>query len=349
MLVLDAEQLRTLCLLFYREAEVAELQRCIELDVAVTLDSLPPWTIDILGMIAYARRHVEVLEHLIQHYRASITTSQTSFDLIGTLILGGRKRQSDHHFQHSPNTPNSREIEWRVWTALLEAEPGTWLHYPLPKTKEDDGLDEGLPMGLYWALQSLVDHWKEDYELRASPHLARFLNALGARGNAFDAGMMSRFLSVTEGTSFQFPNGGPFIPVGVAPARAMLESSPLENAFRKNYRGGDSANVALPITQWPMDNQDRLAVMEMLLKQGLVVDGKLLEYGGYITERRTEDTFNDTCLIKAAERGDADMVRLLLSYGARRDVQGGNGHTAAQRARVKGHTEIADYLESLQD
>ncbi|KAI1801811.1 hypothetical protein F4811DRAFT_563731 [Daldinia bambusicola] len=344
----DAEQLQNLCLLFYREAEVAELQRRIELDVAVTLDSLPPWTIDILGMVAYARRHVEVLEHLIQHYRASITTSPTSFDLIGRLILGSRKRQSDHHFQHSPNPSNSREMEWRVWTALLEAEPGAWLHYPLSKTKEDDGLDEGLPMGLYWALQSLVDDWKEEHELRASPLLARFLNALGARGNAFDASRMSRFFSVTEGTSFLFPNGGPFIPVGVAPARAMLESSPLETAFRKDYRGADSANVALPITQWPIDNEDRLAVMEMLLKQGLVVDGKISEYGGYITERMTQDHLNDTCLIKAAERGDADMVRLLLSYGASKDVQGGNGHTAAQRARVKGHTEVADYLESPQ-
>ena len=88
---LDAEQLKAPCLLFYRETVPAELQRLVELDIGAALASLPPWIIDILGIIAYARRHVDVLEHLVKdNLRASTTRAKTSFDLIGAAILSSR-------------------------------------------------------------------------------------------------------------------------------------------------------------------------------------------------------------------------------------------------------------------
>ncbi|KAI1381036.1 hypothetical protein F4677DRAFT_405663 [Hypoxylon crocopeplum] len=338
----DGEQLKALCLLVYREAVVAELQRRIELDIGVTLASLPPWTVDILGIIAYARRHVDVLEHLVKHYRASLTRAKTSFDLIGVAIISSRQGPS-MTFQHSANTPHNRELEWRLWTALLNAEPGAWLHYPLQQTTNAAGLPAGLYHGMHW----LADYWANDHHLRASPAFSEYLRALSTRGVVLGAVTISRFLSVTEGTSINFAKGGPFVPVGAASARTMLECFPLEDSLSDDYPGGDSAELALPITQWPADNPDRLVIMEMLLEQGLVVDGKLTDYGWGSMAGRAEEQLQDTCLIKAAERGDTDMVDLLLRHGANRDVQGAHGHTAAQRARDKGHTEIADYLETL--
>lgn len=306
------------------------------------LASLPPWIVNILGIIAYARRHVDVLEHLVKHHRASSTRAKTSFDLIGAAILSSRQGPSII-FQHSPNTPHNRELEWRLWKALLNAEPGAWLHYPLPETKDAAGLPAGLYHGLHW----LADYWAKDHQLRASPAFAEYLYALSARGVVLGAVTISRFLSITEGTSLNFAKGGPFVPVGAAPARTVLDCFPLEHSLSDDYPGGDSAELALPITQWPTDNPDRLVVMEMLLEQGLVVDGKIADYGWGPMVGRAEEQLQDTCLIKAAGRGDTKMVDLLLRHGAERDVQGAHGHTAAQRARDKGHTELADYLETL--
>lgn len=166
--LLDAEQLKALCLLFYRETVPAELQRLVELDIGAALASLPPWIIDILGIIAYARRHVDVLEHLVKEdLRASTTRAKTSFYLIGAAILSSRQAPSTT-FQHSPNTPHNRELEWRLWTALLNAEPGAWPHYPLAETNDTAGLPAGLYRGLHW----LADYWAKDHQLRASPAFA---------------------------------------------------------------------------------------------------------------------------------------------------------------------------------
>ncbi|KAI1774079.1 hypothetical protein F4818DRAFT_91825 [Hypoxylon cercidicola] len=348
----DGEQLKTLCLLFYRKAVVAELQRCLELDVGVTLSSLPSWTLDILGMIAYARRHADVLEHLVEHYRASTTTSKTSFDLISTLLICSRMSSGEVAFQHSRNSSHNRELEWRMWTALLNAEPGTWLHYPLHQATNAVGLPDGLDHGLCW----LARGWANDHQLRTSSVLAEYLGALSLRGIDLGASAVSRFLSVTEGSSLSFSRGGPIVPVSAAAARTMLDYFPLERLLSDNYPGACSSDLAMPITQWPTSNQDRLLVMEMLLEQGLVVDGKMVDYGyadygfGFSTEgMRTEEQLQDTCLIKAAERGDTQMVELLLRHRANRDVRGAYGDTAAERARKKGHPKMAKYLETLEN
>ncbi|KAI6084418.1 hypothetical protein F4821DRAFT_271145 [Hypoxylon rubiginosum] len=348
----DGEQLKALYLLFYHEAAVTELQRRVVLDVGVTLTSLPPWTIDILGIIAYARRHADVLEHLVENYRASTTTAKTSFDLISRSTISSRMNSSSETFQHSRNSPHNRELEWRLWTALLKAEPGTWLHYPLLKTTNAAGIPEGLYNGLAW----LAHWWPNNYELRNSPALAEYLRALSPRGVKFSPQSISQFLSVTAGTSINFCRDGRIVPVSAAAARTMLECFPLEGMLSDDRPDADSAELALPITQWPTNNPDRLVVMEMLLEQGLLVDGNLAYYrrwndGSGISSlaMRTEEQLQDTCLIKAAERGDTKMVELLVRYGAKRDVRGAHGYTAAERARMKGHPKIAKYLETLED
>ncbi len=91
--------------------------------------------------------------------------------------------------------------------------------------------------------------------------------------------------------------------------------------------------------------------MEMLLEQGLVVDGRLADYApGYNSEPMGPQAYRDqqfdTCLILAADRGDTEMVNLLLRHGAKRNVKDARGYTAERRARKNGHIELADHLKS---
>jgi ankyrin repeat protein len=52
-----------------------------------------------------------------------------------------------------------------------------------------------------------------------------------------------------------------------------------------------------------------------------------------------------TPLMKAADKGFMDIVRLLLSRGADVEVKVGNGDTAEDMARKNGHTEVAEILK----
>ncbi|KAH8886119.1 hypothetical protein GQ53DRAFT_845197 [Thozetella sp. PMI_491] len=340
----EGERLKALCLLFYREAELAELQRRIELDIGVALTSLPLWTVDILGVIAYARRHVDVLKHLVENYRASSRSAKSMFDLLGPLVLRTRHRTSIT-FQHSPDTEHNCEQEWRMWTALLESRPGTWLHYPLRGADNSVGTREGL----FHSSHNLADLWEKDHELRNSPLYLEYLRSLKLQGLVFSAYTISRFLSITAGSSIQFRRGGPFVPISAEAARKVLDLFPLNQSFGANYRGTHSAEVAMPITQWPTDNPDRLVVMEMLLKQGLDVNGTLRtnDNSERLGPEDFEDQKHDTCLALAASRGDAEMVDLLLRYGARMNIKDARGGNAAQRARINGHVQLYNRLKSL--
>jgi ankyrin repeat protein len=53
-----------------------------------------------------------------------------------------------------------------------------------------------------------------------------------------------------------------------------------------------------------------------------------------------------TALHEAASRGEAGMVKLLLTYGADRNIKSENGNTPRQMAEQKGHTDITALLQS---
>ena len=55
-----------------------------------------------------------------------------------------------------------------------------------------------------------------------------------------------------------------------------------------------------------------------------------------------------TPLMHAAAEGNLDVVKLLVAYGADLDLKDVDGDNAESFARQAGHTEIADYLRSLQ-
>ena len=56
------------------------------------------------------------------------------------------------------------------------------------------------------------------------------------------------------------------------------------------------------------------------------------------------DEYGETALIKAAEGGAMESVRLLLAAGAEINAAAENGRTALAAAVAKGHAEIADLL-----
>ncbi|MBV7328478.1 ankyrin repeat domain-containing protein [Chloroflexi bacterium TSY] len=58
-----------------------------------------------------------------------------------------------------------------------------------------------------------------------------------------------------------------------------------------------------------------------------------------------EQQSNFTPLLGAAHNGQLEMVKLLLSHGADREVQKSDGQTAYDVAREKGYTKIAMLLE----
>lgn len=75
-----------------------------------------------------------------------------------------------------------------------------------------------------------------------------------------------------------------------------------------------------------------LDVVRALLEAG--ADVNATQHGGY------------TPLLQAAAAGKKDLVRLLLEYGARLDCVCDRGKSAADYARERGHTEVAEILAS---
>ncbi|KAK1762620.1 hypothetical protein QBC33DRAFT_614214 [Phialemonium atrogriseum] len=279
----DAARMKTLCLLAYHINDPAEL-----------------------ATVAYARRHVSVLQHLITHPGPRKST----FDLMWTGILA-KRREPNQAFQHSSDGPDNRLLEWKMWTALLKS---GWVHHPMA----------GNPGGIYWGLHWLVDYFQPDPEARASPFLEYFLKALSENGIILGVSTISRFLSIKEGQNFEM----------------VLSHFPISAATGGDLKKGDSAELLLPITQWGRDNQDRLQVARLLLEQGVDPDGKVdgFEYGLPVK-------LMDPQLHKAAELGDMPMVELLLGFGARNDVLGGRDDTAVQRARASGYEKVAARIE----
>ncbi len=52
-----------------------------------------------------------------------------------------------------------------------------------------------------------------------------------------------------------------------------------------------------------------------------------------------------TALMRAAQRGHAECVNVLLRNGAHRELRNANGHSAAELAKEAGHNKLADVIE----
>ena len=71
---------------------------------------------------------------------------------------------------------------------------------------------------------------------------------------------------------------------------------------------------------------------------------RLLEHGAPVNARQGTSGLGFTPLMEAAFNGQADMVDLLLDYGADPTMRDDEGLTAGDHARKGGHAELADRL-----
>ncbi|KAJ9157851.1 hypothetical protein NKR23_g744 [Pleurostoma richardsiae] len=324
----DSAKFKGLCVLTYGIKDVEDLRR--EAAAAnAALESLPPRWVDILAVIAYARRHVAVLQHLVTYPAPS---TKSTFDLLGQLITSSRQHPS-MDFQHSSDSAENKLIEIRIWTTLLQA--SGWIHYPMTNSSES----------LYYGLPLLMGFQREP-ELRASSEVEKLCAVFSGIGFVLSVNVISIFLSIKDGSSWHFQEG--IVPCSLAQATMLFSYFPLSVVAANNANGrlgrGDSATLTLPVTLWDEENPDRLVVMRMLLEQGCDPNDKIFN-GGW-TQHMTAGQ-RDTALHLAAERGDGPMVDLLLEFGARGDLtgSGGVGDTPAARARAHRHPRIAARIE----
>ena len=112
---------------------------------------------------------------------------------------------------------------------------------------------------------------------------------------------------------------------GAEPVTLLLEHGAHIHQFSHNPMRNQPLHACIALNS-------SLDVVRALLEAG--ADVNATQHGGY------------TPLLQAAAAGKKDLVRLLLVYGARLDCVCDRGKSAADYARERGHTEVAEILAS---
>jgi ankyrin repeat protein len=112
---------------------------------------------------------------------------------------------------------------------------------------------------------------------------------------------------------------------GAEPVTLLLEHGAHIHQFSHNPMRNQPLHACIALNS-------SLDVVRALLEAG--ADVNATQHGGY------------TPLLQAAAAGKKDLVRLLLEYGARLDCVCDRGKSAADYARERGHTEVAEILAS---
>ncbi|KAK0750608.1 hypothetical protein B0T18DRAFT_389998 [Schizothecium vesticola] len=337
----DASKFKELCLLVYRTNDASTLrQRAI--DAEAPLESLPPAWLDVLAVIAYARRHEEVLRLLVTY---PAPQPRSTFNLLDYMALRTRVAATGKYAEHPTPGADRLLCEARLWTILLQS-PGGWIQFPL--SREDSGLHGGLT--------TILLNFSQQPSLRAHSDIEELCRALSAVGIAPKTDAFSRILSIRTIQDSESPRG--IKPCSLAAAEMFLECFPIAKVAAAESRSGRakrlgptaSATILMPIAQWPKNNRDRLAVMRLLLESGCDPDDKMetnsLWGDSWGSKTKSRRKLYDAPLHQAAERGDDQMVKLLLEFGADRNLASDwNGDTPAKRARAYNRFGTAAKLE----
>ncbi len=124
---------------------------------------------------------------------------------------------------------------------------------------------------------------------------------------------------------------------------------PLAELVQRNQNQVASlVNMTLGVVSWDEHKVERLDVMRMLLEAGVDPNWTDVTHRHWYSEARAQGAplGGDGPLHLAADRGDVEMVKLLLSYKAKNTLADGRGKSPSERARMAGHQEVADILEA---
>ena len=108
---------------------------------------------------------------------------------------------------------------------------------------------------------------------------------------------------------------------------------------------GPSAHMLLPLMRWSKKNAERLAIVRLLLENDGLDPNGCLWYSDVESLPDGREVQHLTALHIAADRGDEEMVELLLEFGAVREMRDGKGFLPKERAAAKGHRRVVVLLE----
>ncbi|ROT36672.1 hypothetical protein SODALDRAFT_334880 [Sodiomyces alkalinus F11] len=146
---------------------------------SLALSVLSAEAADVLIMVCYVKRHVNLFRHIL--VRVPVPT-KSSFDWFEAAVVESRSQEQYYMHQHSARGPVNVELEAWLWTQLLNA---GWIHQPV---------EWSLKMGLQ-VLAHQVRHpgpWIIDY---ASTNLDAFHAALGVNNLLPGLRAIGNFLS----------------------------------------------------------------------------------------------------------------------------------------------------------
>ncbi|KAM3417384.1 hypothetical protein BST61_g5634 [Cercospora zeina] len=139
---------------------------------------------------------------------------------------------------------------------------------------------------------------------------------------------------------------GPWHPPALAYALhdAELTAWLLAQGADPNADGRDAPIKSL----FRKDPRARQKMVEYLLQKGAPVNAVQYQNDRPVAYLMHEAFGLGTPLHYAAAQGDLDVLRLLVTYGAKLDIKNSCGETALERAEYEGHQAAAQFLRAQQ-
>lgn len=129
-----------------------------------------------------------------------------------------------------------------------------------------------------------------------------------------------------------FAGGGTALMPAVSNGDSKMVRLLLEHGANVNSRDTHHATTLVKIASAAIAEERAVQIAQMLLNHGAEVESQ--EESGF------------TALMRACQRGNADMVRLLLQHGAKPDTKTNGGMDALFIARATGAEDIVQILEN---
>ncbi|KAM0272527.1 hypothetical protein ACHAQH_008709 [Verticillium albo-atrum] len=328
------EDLRALAEISWNTDEVRSFQQQSR-EQKVDLSDLSPEAADLLLVVTYSRRHLNLFNYLLNVVTAP---SQSSFDRFGGVIVESRTLHNSSIHQHSSHVPANVELEGRFWTLLLNS---IWIHGPMAVelVREIGALSDS----------SIPDEDRDNNERQlswgikqSSPVIYELRQAL-ARRNIPTLSIIGGNLAACS---------------TLDEAQRHLSKISVDGVMKdyEKHIGSRCTDPSEDITVTIVESQHlkgsvRVEVMRLALEtfKGLDINARIER--PWISELRgfgRPDQYNDefSALHAAAWEGDRELAEVLVEHGANiLLVDRIAGQDARGIARQRGHDELAAWLD----